>query len=289
MAFFTTSPRFSNIIVTNGVTINQSSNKTTFQAKSLQQIPSPKSAFGDVSPTSVADLAATPSPLTTRSARTSPSHHSHTVGRNCSSPHSLRRPITPIHTSSFGTSSRSSPLSKSVNGYITHTKPTNIQDLGPGSFTDCHYRGSPDVVASLMLHKSFNVKATNGNNAEMQHQHNLPYPDIPMNPNPNNYFDASLDIQQENNEYGNKNIRSAKKGKKRSSTPVKPGKSFNITSFTQNYEDFAKAEVGGVDKGTKGMNMKGVTKVKPSPGSLRPHRHDLWSASSRSVLNKSVV
>ena len=38
--------------------------------------------------------------------------------------------------------------------------------VGPGSYQDSHYRGSPSVVASTMLHGSFNVKINGGGRKE---------------------------------------------------------------------------------------------------------------------------
>jgi hypothetical protein len=35
-------------------------------------------------------------------------------------------------------------------------------DIGPGSYQDSHYRGSPTTVASTMLHGSHNVKIKAG-------------------------------------------------------------------------------------------------------------------------------
>ncbi|GMH95997.1 hypothetical protein TrST_g6080 [Triparma strigata] len=62
---------------------------------------------------------------------------------------------------SFGTSERSSPLERNfIKGGIFFNGPKHEEryTVGPGSYQDAHYKGSPSVVASEMLHRSFNTK-----------------------------------------------------------------------------------------------------------------------------------
>ena len=72
---------------------------------------------------------------------------------------SLRSPPS----SSFGTSTRSNPLRGDnvreglfVNG--AKKSSPHAGDIGPGSYQDAHYRGSPTTVASEMLHTSHNIR-----------------------------------------------------------------------------------------------------------------------------------
>ena len=69
-------------------------------------------------------------------------------------------------TSSFGTSSRTQTANgDTIKGGVLFSaaKKEAYSSLGPGSYQDAHYRGSPDVVASLMLKKSHNIRTTNNN------------------------------------------------------------------------------------------------------------------------------
>ena len=69
-------------------------------------------------------------------------------------------PGTPC-SSSFGTSKRSDPLERNfIKGGILFSGPKHEAPytVGPGSYQDTHYKGSPNAVASTMLHSSFNVR-----------------------------------------------------------------------------------------------------------------------------------
>jgi len=72
-------------------------------------------------------------------------------------------PRTP--TGTFGASQRTSPLNRDFvkGGVMFRGSRIEAQNsLGPGSYTDSHYKGSPTVVASTMLHNSFNVRINGG-------------------------------------------------------------------------------------------------------------------------------
>lgn len=93
-----------------------------------------------------------------RSVNTSQSGRS-TVGREV--------PRTP--TGTFGSAQRSSSINRDFvkGGVVFNASKAEVNaTVGPGSYQDAHYRGSPSVVASTMLHRSFNVRINSGGRKE---------------------------------------------------------------------------------------------------------------------------
>ena len=306
MSFFTQSPRFGDCVVQNGTlihtpnkSINQPQPTTTTTPRSIRN--ETKAALAKRERDQKQRERDQKERLVSPTQCRTPGKFSPVNGRL--SPSSLNRPTTPQHTSSFGLSNRSDPLSRSTNGGFvvvprSHSK-KNTPAIGPGSYTDCHYRGSPDVCASTMLHKSFNVKAQNGNGLR--------------------YTGGGMHALNQDNilhsrEEGNRNIYSTlKKKKKKSVKGVK--KRLTNKTFSKPYDEFAaeeEARLGGVsgdivgegggcdalmisgEVGPFGSGEVGKGKVfrpaNPNPIGVRPHSQDLWSQSARlnSLGNSSL-
>ena len=239
MSFFTTTPRFTGGYVANGTFINTREKKKDMRASTYstmtlrKQIPiTPQKSF---------------------------------------SPSSLNRPAT-SPTSSFGTSLRSTPLSKSNGGFVfvpaSSEKPMNTKkDIGPGSYTDSHYRGSPDVCASQMLHTSFNVKSKNGNKHE---------------PSPSSVSIDHDEAWAHCLSVGNNNIRTPKSSQRK--------KRIKHKTFSKPYEEFLASEDAlgmlSIDTNDESnpqrRNKKQANSFKPAnpnPVASRPHTNDLWNQS----------
>ena len=241
--FFSETPRFADVHVCHDRIIHASHSHTT-NATPRKTIP-----HYDLTPRKVS---------TTQSRPNSPS------------PSSLNRPTFASPTAMFGSSQRSTPLTKSVRGFVVVPRSANSPSpagIGPGSYTDSHYRGSPDVVASLMLQNSHNARITNGN------KHHAA-------PKTTSALAHSDDHFHRCKSAGNKNIRSSNKKRRREKQ--------RVTAFSKPYDEFLAGEdvLMNIDdvcvvktSATRKSKNSYATIPNPNPLSNRPHPNDLWTTS----------